>query len=98
MSNLIRQQGKILTINLSPTHIIAEDSRIGIDNCPSIERRQMRWLEGSIREIRPPLVDIMCRECGYDGGDQFPDQGVSRLNLFQKIGSLTRSDVQITGN
>jgi len=61
-----------LTINLSPTHIIAQDASSRIDDCPSIKRWKIRWLKGRIREILAPFIDVVSRKCRDDGSHQFP--------------------------
>lgn len=57
-----------LTINLSPAHIVTENSVIRVDDCAPIKRRQMRWQERSVREVFAPLVNVVCCERGDDGG------------------------------
>lgn len=57
-----------LTINLSPAHIITENTVIWVNDRTPIERGQIWWEERSFREVLAPFVDIVCCERRDDGG------------------------------
>lgn len=59
---------KSLTINLSPAHIITENSVIWVNDRTAIERGQIWWQEGPFREEFAPLVNVVCCERRDDGG------------------------------
>lgn len=57
-----------LTINLSPAHIITENTAIWVDDRTPIERGQIWWQERPFREEFAPLVNVVCRKRRDDSG------------------------------
>ena len=64
-----------MAIHLPPTDVISKVLNTGVADCPAVKARKWRG-ERLSREVCRPQMNIIGRECGYDGGDQLAGSAV----------------------